>query len=73
MSSGEDIANKGSYHYQEEKYNPNVSCLFVQIGAIVKASSDVEVKADKEERGTVGVEVSNESAVIDVSADVGDG
>lgn len=33
----------------------------------------MHIKADKEERSAVGMHIANKSAIIDVTADVGDG
>lgn len=73
MSSGEDIANEGCYYGEEKKDNSDVSSFFIYIGAIVEASADVKIDADEEKRCAVGMEVADYSAVVDVSADVGDG
>lgn len=73
MSSGKDVAHEGCYYGQEEEDHPNVSCFFVQVGAVVQASSDVKIDANEEERCTVGMYVPDKSAVVDVSANVGDG
>lgn len=59
LSSRQDVAHERSHHYQEEKDYPDISCLFVQVGAVVQASSDVKVNTDKEERGAIGVHVTD--------------
>lgn len=73
MTSGEDVSYECGYHNQEEEDNSNVSCFFVEVGAVVETSADVKVDADKEEGCAVGVHVSNKSAVVYVSTDVGHG
>jgi len=35
LSPGQDVAYKGGYHYEEEEDNPHVSCLLIQVGAVV--------------------------------------
>lgn len=71
MASGKNISNEGSHYRQEEEYNADISGFLVDKGAIVKASSDMGVQANEKERCAISVHVTNESAVIYVSADVG--
>lgn len=72
MSSGEDVSYECSHYREEEKDHSDISCFLVQVGAVVQASSDVEVDADEKERGAISVHVSDEPAVINVSTNVGD-
>lgn len=57
LSSGQDVAHKGGYYYEKEEDNTYVSCFLIQVGAVVQASSNVEVNADEEERRAVSVYV----------------
>lgn len=57
MSSGEDVANKGSHYYEEEEDNAHVSCLFVEVGPVIKAPSNVHINTDEEERCPVSVHI----------------
>ena len=59
MSSGKDVAYEGGHYYEKEKDDSDISCFFVQVRAVVQASSNVEVDADEEERCAVGVHVSD--------------
>lgn len=70
MSSGEDVTDEGGYYYKKEENNANISCLFIEIRSIVKAASDVYINADEKERCSVGMYVTDKSAVVNVSADV---
>lgn len=57
MSSWEDVAYESSYHYQKQKDHPHVPGFFIEIGAVVKTPSDVQIDADEEEGGSVSVEI----------------
>jgi len=59
LSSREDVANKGGHHYKQEENNAYVSCLFVEVGAVIKSSSDMHIDADEEEGCAVGVHISD--------------
>jgi hypothetical protein len=59
LSSREYIADEGSHYYKKEKHNAYVSCFFVEVRAIVKASSDVYINTDEEERCSISVHVSD--------------
>lgn len=72
LSSGKDVPYKGCSYHEEEEDNTNVSCLFVKVGTIVKASTDVEIDANEKERGSVGMEVADEPTVVYVSTNVSD-
>jgi len=73
LSSREDVAYESSYHCKKQENNTDVSSFFIEVRAIIKASSDMQVDANKEERCAVGVYVSDKSAVVYVPADVGNG
>ena len=73
LSSWENIAYEGCCYYKEEKYNADISCFFVEVGAVVESSPDVKINTNKEERGPVGMEVADKSSVIYVPTDVCDG
>lgn len=45
----------------------------MEVGAVIQASSDVEVNADEKEGGSICVEVTDKSAVVNVAADMGYG
>lgn len=70
MSPGEDVAHECGYYHEEEENDPNVSSLFIKIGAVVKSPANVEVDADEKEGGSIGVHVADYSAKVDVSADM---
>lgn len=53
MASGKDVADECGYYYEEEKNHTNVSCFHEKVGAVVKASPDVEINANEEEGGAV--------------------
>ena len=72
LTSGENVTYKGGYYCEEKENYSDISGLFIQVRAVVKASSDVEVDADKEEGCSVGVYVANYSAVVYIPTDVGD-
>jgi len=57
LASGQDVTNKGSHYYKEEEDDTDVSCLFVEVGAVIKSSSDVHINTDEEERRAVSVYV----------------
>jgi len=71
LAPREDVAYEGGYYNQQEEHYTNISGLFVKVRPVVKSSGNVYVDADEEEGCSVGVHVSDQSAVVDVSADVG--
>lgn len=70
LSSRKDVSDEGSYYYKEQEDYAYVPGLFKYVGPVIETSADVEVNADKEEGGSVGVHVSDESAKIYISADM---
>lgn len=73
MSSGEDVSYEGCYYYKEKEDNADISCFFIEVGAVIQASADVKINANEKEGGTVCVEVSDKSSEVNISADVGYG
>jgi len=73
LSSWEDVTYESSYHYKEKEDDPDISCFFVKIGAVIQASADVEVDTDEKEGCTVCMEISDESPEVNISTDVGYG
>lgn len=45
----------------------------MEVGAVVQASADVKINTNEEKGCAVSVHVSNESAVVNITADVGNG
>lgn len=72
MASGEDVPYESGYYYKEQEDDSNISSFFIEVGAVVKAPSDVHIDANEKERGTVGVEVTDKSSVVDISANMAD-
>jgi len=35
LSSGQHVAYKGGHYYEKEKDNPDISCFFIEVGAVV--------------------------------------
>ena len=35
LSSGQNVAYERGHHYEKEEDDPNVSCLFIEVGAVV--------------------------------------
>lgn len=71
LSSREYIANKGCCYSCDKDNNSNISDFKVKVGAVINSPTDVEVETDKEPGATVGMEVTEESPVINVPSNVG--
>jgi len=55
LSSGEYVTNKCGYHYKKKEHDADVSCFFVEVGAVIEPTSDMYINTDEEERCAVGV------------------
>lgn len=72
MTSGKHIADEGSEDKEEEKEDSRGSESFTRaaIAGIVKATEDMGIDYEEEERGTIGMRIAKYSPIVDITEDM---